>query len=362
MKPTTTLTVFAILSVLGGCAMATSPDETAARRDPSVRQEAGLSQAEADRVMEALEALYRPEAEALGASLDLVWSEAENPGASARQDRGRRWSIRVRRGTVGADLSRDGFTAMMCHELGHLFSGFPFRSGNGRSAEDFESLGHKAAGEGQSDYFATKDCLPRVFANSEHNAGLRVRVPESVAASCDAAWGDVHDREICQRSALAYLDLMRFLHEESPDSGEPLSFDTPSTQVVDRYQSAYPSHQCRVDTALAGALCPARIPATVIPGHVQNESGVWDVHSPEATAHAAPYACHGETPGARPRCWFGPTDLLPPNPDCPEVPWARCDGAQATTCWPSGTTTVEECTSTQTCVVFGDSAFCEGTP
>ena len=55
----------------------------------------------------------------------------------------------------------DGFSLIACHEVGHLFAGFPFKLSMVGSIP--------LSTEGLSDYFATNQCLPRLWA---HNRAL----------------------------------------------------------------------------------------------------------------------------------------------------------------------------------------------
>ncbi|GAB4420954.1 MAG: hypothetical protein OHK0056_31630 [Bacteriovoracaceae bacterium] len=51
-------------------------------------------------------------------------------------------------------MTRDAYAAIVCHELGHILGGEPRQSISGAEW---------SSAEGQSDYFAASNCLPRYF-------------------------------------------------------------------------------------------------------------------------------------------------------------------------------------------------------
>jgi hypothetical protein len=109
-------------------------------------------------------------------------------------------------------MNEDSLILLICHELGHLYGGFPFK----------DEYNHLSA-EGQADYWATKECFPKVITESNVERGLS-----------------------------AALILTAFFAEKRH---LPLpTEETPDLSVVTETMLEHPSPQCRLDTFIAGAL------------------------------------------------------------------------------------------------------------
>src|SRR5690606_14209442 len=111
--------------------------------------------------------------------------------------------------------------------------------------------GSYTSAEGQADYFAAKDCLWRVYEDDPNNAAFRTIVPERARVLCDAAWKDQPRRDICYRTALVGQAAIHWVKE-----GEWGNISTPDQNVVALTLTGHPDAQCRIDTNLAGAVCP----------------------------------------------------------------------------------------------------------
>ncbi len=136
-------------------------------------------------------------------------------------------------GLIRADfMTVDGAALIICHEIGHGLGGPPYKM-NGSTTE------------GQSDYFATGECLDLFFAKWERPL-LHSELNHPAKEFCQD--------ESCLRK-LSAIDVQReyfFIHEEARTS-----YFIPDPTVVSevsREDSFYPSAQCRLDTYLAGAL------------------------------------------------------------------------------------------------------------
>lgn len=119
-------------------------------------------------------------------------------------------AARITGGTV------DSFALILCHEVGHLYGGFPF-----------SDVYNQISVEGQADYWATNVCWERI-ANDLPNV-----VGDSVARARVAAQILTH-----------YFALTRGLPAPRPE--------TPDLLEVARTTLTHPSPQCRLDTFLAG--------------------------------------------------------------------------------------------------------------
>jgi hypothetical protein len=257
---------------------------------------ADITKEEFDKIIDDMVTLYRPLAALHGAKLESSngWSDSTVNASANRM--GNTWFINMYGGLARrAEVSKDGFALVVCHELGHHFGGFPFKGGisNGWAAD-----------EGQSDYFATQGCARKAWKNEKDlNATFATRVAAFEKERCDGAWSSEDDRNLCYRIAAAGESLGGLLAalKKSPMP----SYETPDQKRVFFTNHSHPDAQCRMDTYLAGAVCPAGFPDELIParGH---RGGQW---TRSAEVEALKYSCSPVDALAfaqRPRCWFGP--------------------------------------------------------
>ncbi len=141
-------------------------------------------------------------------------------------------------------MTKNGFIAVLCHELGHHIGGAPKYNRNGW-----------ASIEGQSDYWATHHCMKELGIDSK--------------AAGKALAG-----------VLADLNGERPPKESSPDM-----------TVVTKMLESHPEAQCRLDTYLAGRAC--------------TQTGKISQSDPkQGTCHV--YPAGKAAVGDRPLCWFKP--------------------------------------------------------
>ncbi|WP_437819919.1 hypothetical protein [Sorangium sp. So ce1078] len=312
------LAVAMATSAITGCSI---PTEAALGQDPdgvevSAMPMAGdepVSASDVKLIFESVAAAYAPEARAHGAQFTVSVT-----GTLTRIDiaEDRTWHILVGTDLFRPGLTRDLATFIGCHEVGHALGGFPFKDGPPQYAQvaglENGQFGTVSASEGQSDYFASKDCLARIWGDdSDENSAYRTRVSPATKARCDDVWAGDAERHLCYRLAAVANNFGVWLGRESA------STDTPSTRVLTGTNVNNMEAQCRVDTIFAGALCPVRNPGTDIPGLVPPYARLVEI-DPTVEADAA-YAACAEGPGARPRCWFRPNST---PYDCSSVPEA----------------------------------------
>src|SRR5262249_54767545 len=151
------------------------------------------------------------------------------------------------------EVTSDGFSIILCHEIGHHLGGFPF-------------LSYWIADEGQADYYATQVCARLIWKDQvETNASFRASVDPLAKASCDQIWTQEADQDLCYRITKAAESLGVLV---SSLDGSPLpQWSTPDLSVVDVTWDFHSYAQCRMDTYLAGALCTKTFDNTVIPGN-----------------------------------------------------------------------------------------------
>lgn len=176
------------------------------------------------------------------------------------------------------EMTKDGFSLIVCHELGHHFGGYPKLSG--------ETMW--ASIEGQADYFATSKCLRELWSGTDNRKTLRGQsIPAALESNCRTQWKSDDEYALCLRTGLAGLSAGRLFAAIAPFTKAP-KFETPDQKIVPRTLTIHPKAQCRLDTYFQGALC--EIPFSVPMG------------TDELTG-----ACHsrnGQTIGLRPACWF----------------------------------------------------------
>ncbi len=191
-------------------------------------------------------------------------------------------------------LDSDVQDVLICHELGHLFGGYPFY--DDLMAERF----FLNASEGQADYYATEVCVKHFWKN-ENNEVFERLASEENKNLCRAVWGgDLQKRHLCNRSLLAIQGVSEFFEKFN---GVKTSLFNPEKKEVGWTNNySYPSSQCRIDTLVAGAVCePERdsLESMQIPGVESQFQG----RTGAAREESVDYACQ-KGAGRRPACWF----------------------------------------------------------
>lgn len=219
------------------------------------------------------------------------------------------WQIQMFGGLARRpEITEDGFTLVMCHELGHHLAGYPFKT-------DENDAVRWAATEGESDYFATQVCAKKIWAaDATLNAELALGVSDEVKFAC--RWNypgsnpqAVADQNLCYRAVNAGMSLATLLARLN-DYVDP-EMRSRNRENIDRTYEGHPEAQCRLDTYSAGALCATPFDLRVIPGIIKGSGE----NSARSEAMAMHYSCRQESRsdpryaaryGARPLCWFRP--------------------------------------------------------
>lgn len=257
------------------------------------------SETEFKEIVKTLQDLYSPMANAHGAKLSLSgeWKN-EKLNAGARQI-GSTWQVVITGGLARRpELTPEGFSLILCHELGHHFGGFSIAP----AGTPFEKAW--ASNEGQADYFSTQVCARKLWGNDlVKNAEFRKTATDKILRQCDGVWTNIEDQNLCYRILTGVesmtTTMANLLKKPAPD------FDTPDVNTVTQTSHKHPAVQCRMDTALQGALCLAVFNSAIIPGKF-TEGGVQGI---EAEREAATFSCSaysGFSVGLRPGCWFKP--------------------------------------------------------
>lgn len=196
------------------------------------------------------------------------------------------------------ELSPDGMTLIVCHEIGHHLGGFPFSEGTPFG-------GRWASVEGQSDYFSTFVCAKKMWKEElTENAKFRELVNTLPRLQCDTSYESDADRDLCYRTSVALESVIATM---AALMKKPMpQYDTPDTNIVTATSEAHPKVQCRFDTLYAGAICPVKTDETLIPGKKVKGGR----RGSEAEKEAAMLSCsllRNFTVGVRPACWFKAT-------------------------------------------------------
>lgn len=246
---------------------------------------------------------FNPYTETFGFQLAVkeAWSE-EGFSARVQLPRGgsRDWLV-IPYGDPSQEskLTEDVLTIITCHELGHLWGGYPFHS-RAVPTDNIEKMGTMYSGEPAADYFATKDCLPRLWAKQQDkNASFRNIVEAYPKSKCDQVYSDINKQNLCYRIATTSKNLIDYMRADIT-----VAFETPSTEIAERTKGGL-NMQERLDTLLAGALCPIKNQLTSIPGLAKSPDGMFGEHSVASELDANLYSCT-EGLGSRPLSWFKP--------------------------------------------------------
>jgi len=174
------------------------------------------------------------------------------------------------------EITPDGLSLVVCHEVGHHLAGFPFYSGMW------------ASNEGNSDYFSTLGCGRLLWwGQTEKNKEYAATVPAYPKSLCDKVWFNESDRNLCYRSMEAGKSLGDLLARLG---GGSVNYETPDRRIVSKTSDSHPQAQCRLDTYMQGALCNGTWKHGTIPRTEQ-----------QAFASSCP---SNRWFGYRPKCWF----------------------------------------------------------
>lgn len=185
---------------------------------------------------------YQNDIDAEGAVLRLNADWASDQfGAKSAKNAGM-WLLMTFGGTVRVpEATADGFTAILCHEMGHFFGGEPF-------------LREGISAEAQADFYASSECLPRVWAQSQNAPAPSTPQDPALSANmeqrCASSSSSSEEAALCARNFRAGWTA---LNMSAARKNLPAPLDTtpdPSTATVTI--TTYPSLQCRLDTWIAG--------------------------------------------------------------------------------------------------------------
>jgi hypothetical protein len=212
---------------------------------------------------------------------EFLWDSPELNAYAGKN--GSEWKI-VFHGALYRDkrVTDDGFIMTVCHELGHLLGGAPFK------------LGQETSAEGQADYWASSVCAKKYFTEYPENV---VMSNGYVRDQCTKKYdNDLAAQKICYRTTMAGYSLATFLGLQS--QGKQPRFETPDKHVLDVTDQLHPLSQCRLDTFLAGALCELEDSSLTFEQKILGDKLTTDFKCSEVVEGQLTIV------DKRPKCWF----------------------------------------------------------
>ena len=200
---------------------------------PLGKYDNGYTEARYDEILQILRGVYGPIIEARGGEFHLLtdWTDgAVNMWAFRIGDE---YWLELPGGMARYGLiNEEAFLTSICHELGHLLGGPPYRS--------------EISLEGQSDYYATLECVEKLLP-----AVVPIKnLPEDLEVSEACVANNFPDQELCQRALQGAKSLTSYYAELEKVPFPQIS--TPSSVVVAQTLTVHPPAQCRLDTFVAG--------------------------------------------------------------------------------------------------------------
>lgn len=205
-------------------------------------------------LMGTLQRIYAPAVQAKGASFawNFNWNQDYVGAGSNYLTDPKEFSILLFGGQVRLTTSNfEVLATTLCHEFGHFLGGPPrqmFTSG----VEDWSSA------EGQSDWFAAEDCLPRVYEefNSQNS---QLFMFHNLAQTENLCRNSKNPRK-CQWILGAvenWAQVLDEVYEHKKDS--PSLMKTDPEVVSETLHTKYPTMQCRLDTMKEANFCSDRM-------------------------------------------------------------------------------------------------------
>jgi hypothetical protein len=288
----------ALLTLLSVPADATFVPENEIRYESLTKGPSQVTQEDFNSRIAQLQKTYEGAVSRFGGKLSIEGSwNNEKIVAQAAQMFGT-WKIQFSGGLARRpELTGDGMTLIICHEMGHLIGGFPFAGGN-------PFVGTGMANEGEADYFSTHVCAKKLWGpESVRNAEFRQTVSRFAKEKCDQVYSTQSEQDLCYRSAVGAESVIATM---AGLKNEPMAqFETPDPAVVTATNPNHPATQCRMDTTFQGAICSAYFNELIIPGK-NAKGGASGVEAEKEAAMNSCTALSNYTIGLRPLCWFKP--------------------------------------------------------
>lgn len=216
--------------------------------------------------------------------LQIVIEENDSEvNAYATRDDNNNPVIKITKGMLKLPyMTTDVLTNILCHEVGHFLGGAPKKK---RGRSDKRSW---SSSEGQADYYASSRCLKHVFQQDALNKNIQISEYNNHQYFNDA--DKLCQDEVCVRIILTSYDTANLYNMIRPYQTDLSILYKDPTQVFQTVHK-HPTPQCRLDSMIAGALCP-----------ISQELTFKDNDIDSSACSSSEY-----TRFARPLCWFNPT-------------------------------------------------------
>lgn len=245
----------------------------------------GISKEDFEDVLSRLDKIYSPVVKGFGAKLKFVnnWDN-DTINAYAKQS-DENWIVAMFGGFARySGMTKDSFTLVACHELGHHIGGAPKKEG-------FDAMW--ASNEGQADYFASLKCFRKYADGEDHEEIIKDyihQVPSEAIKSCSDSFLDDSEKALCIRTAHAGFQLAEVMRHIMFDTLK-VSLAKKSPIIVKKTNHDHPNTQCRLDTFFAGSLC---------------NISMFEEVSQQNPEDGSCTVSKGYEHGVRPLCWYKP--------------------------------------------------------
>lgn len=255
-----------------------------------------VSKASYELIIDNAQKMFGPYLELLGHQfqIDKNWESTEIMSYTTYDQYPLRFRIVLSGGAYrNKETTNDGFAYTVCHEIAHIIGGSPKYVN-----EDFWG-----SAEGQADYMATNICLKNLFKNDSNIELVKtMAIPPTVTEQCGKTFRSEEDSALCQRSIMAGLSFAQNYRQYKMSSytrnrnttvyrqiAAPLSFVKRDSTIVRTLNRSYSTPQCRLDSAVAGALC---VRGSDFHLNALNDPNLFN--------------CEGndDSKSHRPKCWF----------------------------------------------------------
>lgn len=278
---------FSLMLIFSAAAMACSEDgktgfveENDLYIPANTKNLTGINEAQFNAVIAKIETIYAPIVSSMGARLSIArkWNDGTVNANASRS--GLNWKVNMYGGLARHQtITEDGFSLVLCHEIGHHLGGAP-------KITNF--MNKWGSNEGQSDYYAALKCLRKAFLNDDNATIISsMQVPAVLAAACAKNHINKGEQAICIRTGMSGVSVANLF--AALKNAPPAKFETPDAAVVSATNNSHPDHQCRLDTFFQGSLCEASM-----------NDDVSQSEEVKGTCHRST----GHMIGLRPLCWF----------------------------------------------------------
>lgn len=266
------------------------------RADLRTEGVAQITEAEFNQRIAELSAMYAPIVNDHGGRLWLEGNWKNNKIVARANQFFNSWKIQFSGGLARRpELTGDGMSLIVCHEIGHHLGGFPFYAGSPLG-------GYWASVEGEADYYSTHVCARKLWrSQTEVNAAYRASADPVAKERCDQAYTSVDEQNLCYRITAASESVIKTM---AALMNKPVpQFSTPDANVRTTTLESHPAIQCRMDTLFQGGLCVTEFDDRLIPGK-KPTSARTTVSAEREAALQSCSALGSFTLGLRPACWF----------------------------------------------------------